>query len=228
MKNSKDYSQKLQKMFRAWEKAYPKVQNVSYDEPVDALVYAIIYEKLTEAESRAALKKFADYFVDWNDLRVSRPEEIIEMLGHDSPQTREIAASLNDALMAVFDKYNLISLESLKKLGKKPAKQILERLKGTSKFIVDFCMLTAFKAHAIPLTQRMIDFLKEQELVDHEADVDQIEGFLARQIPAKKAYEFYELLRAESESRKKQKKTTEKKTTANQKVIAEVNQKEDH
>jgi hypothetical protein len=66
-------------------------------------------------------------------------------------------------------------------------------------------MLTALQGHAIPLNSAMIDYLKTNELVHTEAGYEEIEGFLTRQIPAKNAYEFYSLLRHESESPKSQK-----------------------
>lgn len=219
MKNSKDYSKKIQKEFCSWAGSYPKVQNLTYQDPIDALIYGIICEKLSESASQAAIKRFGEYFVDWNDLRVSRPEEIVEMLGGDCAGAREIAASLTAALMSVFNKYNKISLEPLKKLGKKAAKQILEKIEGTSGFVVDYCMLTALKGHAMPLTQSMIDYLRREELVDPEADADAIEGFLTRHISTKRGYEFYRLLRNMSEGTKRgrkktiRKKATRKKTT---------------
>jgi len=48
----------------------------------------------------------------------------------------------------------------------------------------------------------MIDYLRSSELVHEGADEQEIEGFLARQISAEEAYEFYALLRRQSETRK--------------------------
>ncbi len=82
-------------------------------------------------------------------------------------------------------------------------------------------MLTSLKGHAVPLTEKMIEYLKGNELVDPGADEQQIGGFLAKQIPAKNGYEFYALLRHESEvnavkkakkAKKKAKKKVKKKT----------------
>jgi hypothetical protein len=71
-------------------------------------------------------------------------------------------------------------------------------------------MLTALQSHAIPLTKGMIEYLRNNQLVDPESDEQQIEGFLAKQISAENAYEFYVLLRRRSESKKKKKKTVRK------------------
>jgi endonuclease III len=199
MKNSKDYSQKVHKLYRSLKRKHSRIQKAVYDEPVDALVYAIISENMSDADAQSAIKRFGDYLVDLNGLRVSRTEEIVELLGADIPATRDIASALTRALKAVFDKYNVVSLKVLQKMGKRLAKHILEKIDGTSRFVVNYCMLTSLQGHAVPLTKRMIDYLRNSQLVDPDADEQQIEGFLTRQISAENAYEFYVLLRHQSE-----------------------------
>lgn len=219
MKDSKEYAKKVQKLYRSLKRKYPKVQQVLYNEPAEALVYALLSENMTVAAAQAATKRFDDYFVDLNDLRVSRPEEIIEALGADTLVTRNIASTLNRVLSAVFRKYNMTTLEQLKAISKRPARQILEKLDGTSRFAVNYCMLTSLRGHAIPLTKKMIEYLRRSEVVHPEADEQEIEGFLARQISAENAYEFYALLRGQSETRKRRaKKKTTRKTKAKTKT----------
>jgi endonuclease III len=201
MKDSKDYSKKVQNLYRSLKRKFAAVRKVTYDEPVDALVYAIISSALSENETQSAMKRFADYFVDWNDLRISRVEEIADILGPETPAARDIASKLTSALRAIFSKYNMVSLKALSKMSKRPARIFLEKIEGADRFVVDYCMLTSLQGHAIPLTQRMTEYLKRNELVHAEATDEEIEGFLARQISAENAYEFYYLLRSESESR---------------------------
>ncbi len=214
MKNSKEYAQRLQKLYRGLKRVHPKVEKTSYDDPIDALIYGIVSERISETASQRAMRGFRDTFVDWNDLRVSRVEEIVEVLHEDTAASRATASALTTALRAVFDEYHTLSLQNLKKIGKRPAKQALEGLDGMDAYVVGYCMLTSLQGHAIPLTGQMTDYLKRHEVVDPEADEQDIEGFLTRQIAAKNAYEFYELLRRESESPKvagTRKKTTRKK-----------------
>ena len=227
MKNSKEYSRKVQKLYRSLKRKYGRVQDVTYDEPVEALVCAIVSENITEKAARSAMRRFADYFIDLNDLRVSRADEIVEVLGSDTPVTRDIALTLSGALSAVFDKYNTISLKAMKRISKRPAKQALEKMNGVSPFVLNYCMVTSLEGHAIPLTRKMMDYLRSEELVHPGADEEEIEGFLARQISAKNAYEFYALLRRCSESRraatKKKKTVTKPKTKAVSKTKKEGN-----
>lgn len=200
MKDNKEYSKKINELYRPLKRKYPKVEKVTYDEPTDALVYAFVSENATEAAAQSTMRRFADYFVDLNDLRVSRIEEIVEILGEDTPVTRDTASRLTSVLRVIFEKYSMVTLGALKKIGKRQARETLEKIDGISPFVVDYCMLTSLQGHAIPLTAKMIDYLKTNQMVHPDANYQQIEGFLARQILAKNAYRFYALLRCRSES----------------------------
>jgi len=218
MKNSKEYAQKVTRLYRSLKRGHTDIRKVTYDEPTEAVVYAVLSENLSESAAQSANKRFADYFVDLNDLRVSRPEEIIELLDGDTPVARQIASTLTSTLMTIFYEYHTVDLDLLKKIGKRPAKQALQKIAGISNFVVNYCMLTALQGHAIPLTKQMIEYLKRNELVDPDADEQQIEGFLTRQISAQNAYEFYALLRQESESLRAGKKKKTKRTKATRRV----------
>ena len=214
MKNSKEYSKKINSFYRSLKRKPQKVTQTQHEQVIDALVCAIICENMNEKDTEAALKRFSEYFVDMNDLRVSRAEEIIEMLGGNTPVTTNVASTITRVLRSVFNQYHKVSLEGLKKIGKRPARQALEKLDGISRFITDYCMLASLQSHAIPLNEKMIEYLRENDLVEPEADEQQIAGFLTKQIPAKNGYEFYTLLRHESEifkSKKKKKIKTAKK-----------------
>lgn len=211
MKNSKEYTKKIKKLYSTLKRKYPKVEKTSPDKLIYTLVYGIIAEELSESSTESAMKRFKNHFVDLNDLRVSSTDEIVEQLGEDNAVTRDIARRLNSFLRAVFNKYHTLNLEDLKKGGKRPAKQALEKLNGSSSFMVDYCMLTALDGHAIPLTKPMIGYLKDNDLVYNGANEQDIEGFLTRQIPASNGYEFYQLLRRAGEASKKKKAVTAKK-----------------
>lgn len=200
MKNSKEYAQRLQKLYRELKRKHPKVEPATYDDPAEALISGIIREGMKEAAAQKAIKDIRGAFVDWNDLRVSRAEEITEALGEDTASSRATAFALTSVLKCIFDEHHKISLQYLKKLGKRPARQNLEKLEGVSRFVVNYCMLTSMQAHAIPLTTEMIEYLKRNEIIHADAQEQDVEGFLTRQVSAKDAYEFYTLLRRESES----------------------------
>lgn len=212
MKNSKSYSKKVLKLYHSLKKKHSAVEKTVYEDPVEAVIYAIISEHLYEKRVIATFKRFDDFFIDYNDLRVSRSDDIVEMIGKDTPAMHELAATLTKALRYIFDEHHEVSLKALKKIGKRPAKSAIEKIDGVSKFVVDYCMLTALDGHAIPLTAAMVQYLRDNELVYPGAGEHDIGGFLAKQISAKSGYEFYCLLRRESEATvKKEKKATKEK-----------------
>ncbi len=208
MKNSKEYSKKIQSLYRSLKRTYPKVSGKAADETatlgnqniVQALVCGIVGEKFSQSATEAVIKKFAGYFVDLNDMRVARTEEIVELLGVNAVESLGIPATIQNCLAAIFNQYHKVSLDVLKKLGKRQARAALEKIEGLSCFVVDYCMLVSLGGHTIPLTDKMITYLKTNGLVAPEADTAGIAGFLTKQISAKNGYEFYCLLRQESEA----------------------------
>jgi endonuclease III len=202
MKNSKEHAQRLQRLYRELRRAHPQVERTTYEDPVEALICGIISERMNESAAQRAFREITRAFVDWNDLRVSRVEEIAEALGKNTASSRATALALMAALRGIFDEHHKISLQTLKKLGKRPARQDLEKIQGVSRFAINYCLLTSLDAHAIPMTEPMADYLKRNGIIEANAGEEDLEGFLTRCVAAKDAYEFYSLLRRESESPK--------------------------
>ncbi len=198
MEDSKKYAARIKQLFRSLKRKGPKPEELVYSEPTEALIYGIVSERITQDEAKATIGKFKEHFVDSNDLRISPAQEIAELFSENNENARTTAMTIANVLQAVFDKYNTISLAELRRIGKRPARDILEQL-CTSRFAIDYCVLTSLGGHTIPLTEKMIAYLKAEELVNPGAVLDDIEGFLARQISAKDAYDFYYLLRRQSE-----------------------------
>ena len=221
MKNSKEYSAKVKKFYRSLKQEYDRVAKVEYADPLDSLVYAILHEHMSDSVADAAMKKLRDYFVDWNDLRVAQKDEVTEVLGLATEADKRIAETLHCVLTAVFAKYNMMNLNALSKLGKRPAKQILEKLSGISSFVVNYVFMTFLKGHAIPLNEQMIDYLRSKGLVYSKAVADDIGGFLSRQVSASNGYEFYSLLRKASDNYK----PAAKKVVKHRKVTKKVRKK---
>ena len=206
MKNSKEYAGKIKKLYRSLRSGNSaKVQQPEYDDPTEAIVFAAVSEFVTVSKAKTISRRIDEHFVNLNDLRVAPKEEILEVLGSDSSDAKQTAAQLNKMLNNIFIKYHTVSLAALKKMGKRPAKQTIEKIVD-NRFVTEYCFLTALDGHSIPLTDGMVACLKKDKLVYPDADADTIEGFLARQISAKNAYEFYSLLRGHCDSQKPKKK----------------------
>jgi hypothetical protein len=239
MKNSKEYASKVKKLYASLKKTGVASKKVEFDDPIDAIVYATVSEYLNESATRQALKKIDKHFVDLNDLRVSRPEEVVDVLGGNSDVGKPLAESLKTVLNSIYTKYDVLELSFLTEIGKRQAKKDIEGMAGISNFVLGFCFMTSLEGHAIPLTEWMADYLKGNKLAHPDADAATIEGFLERQISAANGFEFYSLLRQECEkpgnmpkkpatkakkaTKKKAKKATKKKVAKKvEKVTNEV------
>ena len=106
MKNSKEYAKKVKKLFNSLKRRGPKARKVVYDDPVEAVIYGIISERMSASAAKPAMKRVEGYFVDFNDLRVSRKEEVFEFLGGNDADFQETASSLKSVLGAIYKKYD--------------------------------------------------------------------------------------------------------------------------
>ena len=235
MKNSKEYSTKIARLFRYLKQKHAKVKKPVYADPIDSLIFAVIRENCSQTATKPLMRKLEKHFVNFNELRVSKTEEIMEVLGSNSDEFHKVAESIKVTLGGIFGKYNTLDLSELKDMGKKPAKKELEELE-ISRFAINYCFVTFLGGHAIPLTEKMVEYLRSEELVYPDSTIEQIEGFLERQITAANGFFFYSALskecqkdeRAKKKTAVKTKKTkakTEKKTAETKKVKAKTKKK---
>lgn len=227
MKNSKDYSPKIEKLFKTLKKDAAPPAPPAYADPVEAVVYAFVSAFTTEANAAKIFNRINSHFVDINDLRVSRPEEILDVVGEaSSEQAAASAQAMLAVLNAIFEKYDKVSLDVLTEEGKRQARKDLEEIPGMTSFAAAYTVLAALGGHAIPLTEGMADYLRKNELVHPDSTMQEIESFLERHVAAADALTFYILLRTESEggvkpapkANTKAKKAPAKKTTAKKKA----------
>jgi endonuclease III len=199
MKKTPQYSQKIKKLYAALKKGTEKSKKVSHEDLMEAMVYASLCQDCPESAAKSALKKIQAHFVDFNDLRVARAEEIAEIMGTEISNADKVALKVTSMLNAVFQKYDSLIAENIVGAGKKSVKEVLEKMTGVSDFVKNFVYLTFVNVHAVPLTDKMIEYFKTYNLVDPEMDNSQINAFIEKQVSASEAYAFYSVIRHDSE-----------------------------
>lgn len=95
-----------------------------------------------------------DYF-DWNEVRVSTIRELTEVTKPlvDPPQA---AARLKQTLHAVFEGVYQFDLETLKKQNIGASAKQLEKLKGSTPFVVAYVTQHALGGHSIPVNNGLL------------------------------------------------------------------------
>jgi len=224
MKDSRKYSPKIKKLFGSLKRKSAKQTMPQYADPIDAVVYALVSEHVTRPVSDRIYKRMMKHFVNLNDLRVSRREEILDVFGDSFETADKVAASITQVLNTIFEKKNTVNLAILNHDGKRQAHKELSEIEGITLFAVSYCFLTAMGGHAIPLNAAMLRYLRDGQMVHPAATDAEIAGFLERQIAAADAYNFYLLLRQEVEQTKPgsgtKRPAAKKKTAAKKSVTA--------
>lgn len=208
MKNGTLYAGRVKKAYAKYKLSVPKPGIPDNDEPLRRLAVGILGIDHRIEDVERAVDRLQGKMVDWNEVRVSTFEEIRDALEHKSIGNQEFCQNLIHAMQSIYDKENILSLVRLKSIGRREARQYLESLKGVSEFAVASVVLWSLNGHAIPINNRLLQALRDANLVNPSATRAEVQAFLERHIPAVEAKEFYITMQSFVPS----KKTTAKKT----------------
>ena len=201
MKDSKHYTKKVAAFIKKYQ-SKTTLKPFENTDKVDNLVFSVLYEHLSSSEVEVCAELLREHFVDWNDLRVCRQEEVLDVLSHskiEEAARKKVALQLIKCLNCVFEKYDRISFEDIDELGKRQAHQELSKLEAFTPFMIDFLMLNFKASHSLPLNEVMIEFAKRNDLVDKDSTESEANAFLLRQVSVDNVYGFYLTLRQQAE-----------------------------
>jgi endonuclease III len=160
-------------------------------EPLDALVRAAMSFDVSDDRAEQAMKHINREFVDLNELRVATDLEIQELLGVRYPEIERRVAMITQSLNYIFEREHTLSLERLKTASKKDARQFLRDLPDIHPFVEAYVMLFAFDASAVPMDNLMLDYLKEQGLIEPEVPLEEAQRFVENHLKAEECYDFF-------------------------------------
>lgn len=195
MKNSAEYSSKLKKLVVRLKKESKVSVSETPMDPIDALIFACLSEVTTDSKARSTVKKLKNFFVDVNEIRVCRIEELAEVLGKGVPESRNCARTIIGLLQNIYDELNTLSLQSLCESGKRESKNFLAKLESTTPYILSRILLESIGGHAFPVHDKMLEVLRIEDVVNPKANIADVQGFLERQITVDHIHEHYALIR---------------------------------
>lgn len=156
-------------------------------EPTNELVFSFLLWESTTQRARSAMQRFASAFVDLNELRAARIEDVSEVLGKTYPRGEERAMRLKASLHDIFGKEHEVSLAKAASLGKRDARKYLDGLSGMVPFVAGRVVLLSMGGHAFPLEDRSLEMLIEQGVLEPDTDLAKAVGILERYIKAEEA-----------------------------------------
>jgi endonuclease III len=183
VKSAADHGRKLKSLLRkipaAEERIFPDA-----NDPVAALVQSFLLADATVDKALAAYAKLRESVVDFNDLRISMPEEIAGLLGPRYPRGLDRCERLRAVLRNIYVREHEMRMTSISSTGKREVKSYIESLEGITPFVAARVMLLSFDVHAIPVDDQLRARLVDEGVADAEADVAEIASWLTRQVKA--------------------------------------------
>jgi endonuclease III len=194
MKNAKTYESAMRKFLGQ----LPKRRGSALTDPMEILLESILLSDATGQQAQEALDALKQEYVDLNDLRVSPPREIAEVIGEEYPRAREKALGIVAVLGNLSVASGPLSLEHLRELPKRELRRRLGEL-GLDSFASAAVTLRVFGGHAVPVDATLVEVLELDGLAHPGSSVEDVQGFLERVVNQKDALEVFEGLRVHVE-----------------------------
>jgi len=196
METFTEKAERLERIRRALKGKYGEMVRPPVTHPVEHAVRTILAEEADRADVEAALERIRDHFFDYNDLRVSRPREIREVLGEDFPRASYKARVIPRLLDQVFKRHNSMVWDFLEGMGKTKTREFFEALEEVRPFVAATMARDCAGAHAFPVDRDVGRVLGRLGLVDIETDSEaQMQAFLERAVKSDQAWELHALLK---------------------------------
>jgi endonuclease-3 len=166
---------------------------------LEQFLYGICREGTSRAQADRAYHSLRERFFDWNEIRVSSPREVEEVIA-DLPDAETRANRLIAFLQEVFETTFSFDLESLHKKGVKQAAKQLARYQAANAYVVSWVTQQTLGGHAIPLDVPMVRALRRLGLVEEGVDdPEAVQASLEHLVPKVRGALFLDLVGALAE-----------------------------
>ena len=197
MKNATKHADELKSLSKKLLREY-KPDERHAQEPLWALVRGAMSYDVPDSRIEDAIKVIQREFVDLNELRVATELEVQEMLGSRYPGIEDRVKLSTSALNAIFEKEHTLSLDRLKTISKRDARQFLRDLPDMKPFVEAYVMLMSLDGHAFPIDEQMLEYLIDEEVLEEGTSLDDAQKFVEHHLKAEDLHPFYVALRSAS------------------------------
>jgi endonuclease III len=194
MKNASKYAESLKSIQKSLLKE-GKPQPPEKQDPLRALVRGAMLYDVPDNRADEAMKAIEHEFVNLNELRVATDLEIQELLGQRYPHIEQRVSLITKSLNAIFEKEHTLSLDRLKTVSKKDARQFLRDLPEMHPFVEAYVMLVGFEASAVPVDEEMMNWFREHGVFEEKTTLDEAQRFLENHLKAEDCAEFFMMMR---------------------------------
>ena len=160
---------------------------------LEHMLFACVLEDARFEQAEEAFAALKHTFYDWNEVRVTSISELSEVMAI-LPDPRTAANRVKRVLHAVFEELYCFDLEDIRKKNLGPTVKWLEKMDGTSRFVVAYMVQAALGGHSIPVdTGTMAAYRVLNLVTEKEAATGEVPG-MERAIGKSKGVEFGSLV----------------------------------
>src|SRR5437588_7713830 len=164
-------------------------------DPLQALVRGAMSFDVSDNRAEEAMRCIEREFVGLNELRVATELEVQELLGVRYPAIERRVAMITQSLNNIFEREHTLSLDRLKTISRRDARQFLRELPEIHPFVEAYVMLFAFDGHCVPVDDETLSYLREQGVVDDSTSLDEAQRFTEHHLKVEDCYDLYAALR---------------------------------
>ena len=164
------------------------------ENPLRELIAAALDEgSSSQKDADRAFKEIESRFIDWNEVRVSRPAEVeaaIAPIPGAAERARHIVRSLN----SLFSRHGTLSLAFLAEERPREAEAFLRKLEGADDEMVARVLLFGFGFPAVPLNAHVVRVAARLGLINEETEADTIRRRLEKICTRDRMHEVFTLM----------------------------------
>lgn len=191
MKQHAEYAAKVRRLVNRMKKEEAAPEPAEMKDMMDLLLHCILSARAAESRAHTAVGRLRSGTVDLNDLRVSSPTEVVELIGADYPMCRPAAEEICATLTSVFNRRHSLDLEFLDKSSRKATETFLNSLSGLGAHAKALFILRSGKGKALPIDWHMYAYLQKTGAVPMEMDLDEAHKFMAAHVKEAEMESFY-------------------------------------
>ena len=194
MKNASAYEKKVRKLLKGMKRQQPE-EPPGREEALAVLVESVLQADATTKQAGEALEAIRREFVDFNELRVSPPKDVVDCIGRSYPDGLTKAGMMTTALRNLFERTYNVSMDYMEQMTKRDLRRHLGEL-GLSPYAASCVVLRVFGGHAVPVDETLVEVLKMDGYVHPDSDLPDVQGFLERIVPHRNGLSVHEFFRA--------------------------------
>jgi len=193
MGSPKARTSRWRQVLRRLEKQHGRPEPAARRPPLEQLILGLLSDQTSERKAVQALRRLQTDFVDFNEVRVTRPNDLaaaIHMVADPQAKAKRILRVLHQ----LFLRNACVTLEFLTRLPLDQARGFLEQLDGVDARTVATVVLLSLGGSALPADAALVRIAKRIGLVGRAWHAEQVQQVLEDAIPADDKFAFYRLM----------------------------------